>query len=334
MTAVSRPPCRAHSGEHSRTFQEISTLGDELKRADPVTGSTTTADVAIVWDWENWWAVEGCYHPDHTYSYRDAVTHHYRALWPQNIATDVVTLDDDLSRYRTIVIPNQYLISHAQRDHLRDYVVNGGHALISYFSGIVDENDRVHPNAYPGGLRELIGAWIREFSPLATDRTEQVTGSTNGSLAGLTGTITRWQDDLVPENAKTWATYSGGWLSGRPAVTDNALGAGHVTYIGTKLDDSSLSRVLESVLGRAGVRPVLPTPDGVEATERHNTNGSHLFLLNHNNESASVILQQSGTDLLSGQHHDAGKTLTLPALGVAVITSAQDDAVRLTSPPD
>src|SRR5690606_41279736 len=51
-------------------------------------------------------------------------------------------------------------------DALRAYVEGGGHLLVTYFSGIVDENDHVRLGGYPGAFRDLLGVRTEEFAPL------------------------------------------------------------------------------------------------------------------------------------------------------------------------
>ena len=46
------------------------------------------------------------------------------------------------------------------------YVRAGGHVLVTYFSGIVDEHDHVWLGGYPGALRDLLGVRVEEFAPL------------------------------------------------------------------------------------------------------------------------------------------------------------------------
>ncbi|GIE97707.1 beta-galactosidase [Paractinoplanes rishiriensis] len=295
-----------HSGRSSRTWKEVSALGAELAALDRISGARTEARVAIVWDWPNWWAVEGCYHPRHDFSYKDTVTAQYRALWRRNVPVDVVSLDDDLSGYRALIIPNQYAITDAQRAAVRAFAEGGGHVLISFFSGIVDENDRVHPDGYPGGLRDVIGGHVRDFSPMPDGATVEVDGFGTGSC---------WQDDLVAETAKPLAAYP----DGRPAILDHALGAGSVVYLGTRLDEAGFDRVLGTVLDRAAAGPAHPAPDGVEAAVRQTATHRYLFLLNHTDSPVTVRLDRAGHDLLTGRDHRAGDPLPLDAAGVAVL---------------
>ncbi|RVX43872.1 beta-galactosidase [Nonomuraea polychroma] len=312
-----------HGGQNTRTWQEVLALGDELTRIADVATARTHAEVAIVWDWENWWAVEGCAHPDNTYNYADVVSSHHQALWNAQVAVDVVTLSADLSPYRVLIVPNQYMMSEAQQAAVRRFVENGGHALISYFSGIVDQDDQIIPNGYPGGLREVIGAHIREFSPLAPEDSVAVRAVAEQSLVddAFAATATRWQDDLITESARAVAVYTAGELAGQPAVVDNALGAGHAVYLGARLDQPALDSLIRAVLDRAGIRPVHAAPAGVEVTERRTADRRFLFLLNHGQDKATVRLDRRGVELLTGQVVDVGHELVLEPAGVVIVKS-------------
>ena len=48
---------------------------------------------------------------------------------------------------------------------IADFVAAGGHAVVTFFSGIVDEHDRVRTGGYPGAFRELLGAPHRGVLP-------------------------------------------------------------------------------------------------------------------------------------------------------------------------
>jgi beta-galactosidase len=83
-----------------------------------------------------------------------------------------------------------------------------------------------------------------------------------------------------------------------------------VWYVGTRLDDASLARLL------AGWVPPSPAPPGVEAVRRRHPDGrSYLFLLNHSD--SPVAVPADGIDLLTGAQWT--EKATLPAGGVAVI---------------
>ncbi|MEU7986969.1 beta-galactosidase [Streptosporangium canum] len=263
----------SHGGSDNRIFREVSGLGAELGALRDVTGSRVHADVAIVHDWANWWALELDARPGEL-KLPERMLAHYTPLWRENVTVDVVPPDADLSGYKLVVVPNLYLCSDAAARNLSGYVERGGHLLMSFFSGIADECDRIRLGGYPGAFRELLGLRVEEFWPLS-----------EGERAGLSsgGSADLWADHVVLEGASELAAYADGPLAGLPAVTRHSYGAGTATYLGTRPDEDAMREVVRDVLGLAGVSPVLPgLPEGVEAVERAGEDGRRfLFLLNH-----------------------------------------------------
>jgi beta-galactosidase len=299
----------SHGGADNRIFREAAALGAELSSLSDVAGGRVPADVAIVHDYANWWALELDARPGEL-KIPERVRAHYAPLWHANVTVDVVPPEADLSAYKLVVVPNLYLCTDAAADGLRRYVEGGGHLLMSFFSGIADECDRIRLGGYPGAFRELLGLRVEEFWPLS-----------DGERAGLSsgGGADLWADHIVPEGAEVLAAYTGGPLSGLPAVTRHAFGAGTATYLGTRPDEHSMRDLVADTLRLAGVAPVVAgLPAGVEAVRR----GRHLFLLNHNDHAVHA----AGTDLAP---RDVA-VLRLdrdPASGAAAAPSLQSGAV-------
>ena len=84
------------------------------------------------------------------------------------LTADFAHPEADLSRYRLVVVPSLYLATRAAAANLRRYVEGGGTLVVSCFSGIVDDRDRVYPGPYPGALRDVLGLTVEEWLPLRT----------------------------------------------------------------------------------------------------------------------------------------------------------------------
>lgn len=311
-----------HGGTGTRTWREVQALGQELERLAPVAGSTVHAEVALVWDWENWWAVEGVAHPRNDMDYRALVRAFHAPLWDRNIAVDVVGWGDDLSAYRAIVVPNQYLLSEDRRAALDEFARSGGHVLIGSFSGIVDENDRVNLPGYAPGLRALIGAHVRDMA--AREDSERLALRVPGgaALEGDSQYGQRWQDELVPEGAEVLLEYADGDHAGAPAVLAHRPGLGRVVYLGTEPSSALRERILAEFIDTAGVTSPHPAPHGVEVVERRNEEESFLFFLNHTASPQEIPMTAPGVEILAGRPIAAGDAVPLPVRGVAVVRRA------------
>jgi beta-galactosidase len=285
-----------HAGTETRTYREVASLGAELARLPELLGTRVEADAALVLDWSSWWALETDSHPATDLRQQEANLAHYRPLWESRITTDIAHPSSDLSRYRLVVVPNLYLVDEATAANLVSYVRGGGHLVMSLFSGIVDECDRIHLGGYPAPFRELLGLHVEEFWPLPHN------GEVGLALTdGSTGTGVFWSEWITLEGADTLAAFADGELAGRPAVTRHAHGDGVAYYLGTRPDQATMGTLLRRAAETAGVRPVLPgLPGGVEATVRRAQDDTrYLFLLNHNPFGATVSPPAGAHDMLT-----------------------------------
>jgi beta-galactosidase len=124
------------------------------------------ADVALLWDWNAWWACDLGSHPSAELRYVDAPHRWHRAVTDAGATADVVHPSADLSGYRVVIVPTLYLVDDAVAPALEAVTARGGHVLVTYFSGIVDGSDHVRLGGYPGAFRELLGVRAEEFAPL------------------------------------------------------------------------------------------------------------------------------------------------------------------------
>lgn len=303
-----------HAGTDTRIWEEVVELGEILGRMDDVVGTTVSADVALLFDWQSWWALEAGSHPSVDVRYLDAVHGLYRALWESGVTVDVLAPAADLSSYRLVVVPSMYMANEATANRLEQHVASGGVAVITYMSGIVDEDLHIPRGGYPGAFRDFLGLSVEEFCPLR--KGEQITLD-DDSRADT------WTELIRLNGADALATYKDGPLPGVPAITKHEHGEGAVWYIGTKLEQDRLNRLVKGVLKTARVKPPVPTvtlPAAVEVMRRSGDSGSFLFVINHGKETAHVLAR--GHDLVADR--PVAGTLSVRPGAVAVVREGVD----------
>ncbi|MFJ2669605.1 beta-galactosidase [Streptomyces sp. NPDC088551] len=301
-----------HAGTDSRVWREVVGLGAALGGLEAVRGTRTAADAALVWDWQSWWAQRLEWRPSEDHDARERADTFYEALYDRHLTVDFAHPEADLSRYPLVVVPALYLAAEATGRNLRTYVENGGTLVVSYFSGIVDQHDAVHPGAHPGVLRDVLGLTVEEFSPLGEGERVRLT---EAGGAELTGDV--WSEFVVPRGAETVWTYADGLTAGRPAITRHRLGRGTAWYVSTRLDARALDTVLDAAAEDAGLAPRTGLPRDVEVVRRTGEGGDYLFAVNHTGTDTKVPLPAHGTELLTGER-TAGR-LGLPAGAVRVV---------------
>ncbi|WP_406457099.1 beta-galactosidase [Streptomyces sp. NBC_00876] len=295
-----------HAGEQGRTFREVKRLGAELATIGPaVGGSDVPADVAILHDWDSWWAGAQEGRPSSLLDYTEVVQRWHRALWENGVVTEFARPEADLSGFKAVAVPHLYLLTDAAIDNLVAYVHGGGRLVCGFFSGIADVDDRIRPGGIDARLRELFGIrTLHEWWPLDAGTTVEC----DGFRGGL------WSEELEAEaGTEVVASYREGELSGLPAV----LRRGRAVYVSTLPEPAALRTLLGDVVREAGVEPVLAgLPDGVEAVRR----GELLFLLHHGRETVTVTVPGVYEDLLTGRTADG--RVELGRYGVAVLRRA------------
>ncbi|MEI2268673.1 beta-galactosidase [Microbacterium sp. No. 7] len=300
-----------HAGTESRVFREVVDLGAKLGRLAEVQGSRVEADVAVLWDFESFWAQDLEWRPSEDVSHDERIRAFYERLWRDDITVDFALPGHDLSRYRLVVVPSQYLLTAADAANLTAYVAQGGTLVVSFFSAVVDENDAVHPGGYGAVLADALGVRVEEHLPLREGHVTGIRVDDHVFAADI------WQEDLVLTTADVRATYTAGPAEGRPAVTRNAHGDGVGWYISTRPDADGLRAIMREVYADAGIE-IPGTPEGVETIVRRSPDSDYLVAINHGTE--QVSLTTTGTDLLT--QADVRDTLVLAGGDVAVVRLA------------
>ncbi|WP_046703640.1 beta-galactosidase, partial [Streptomyces europaeiscabiei] len=298
----------SHAGEQGRTYQEVKQLGSELAAIGrEVAGHHVDADVAVLFDWNSWWAGAQDGRLSSEVDLAQVVRSWHRALWESNLTTAFAHPEHDLSSYRLVVVPQLYLLTDAAVENLLAYVRGGGTLVSGFLTGVADEDDRVRPGGMDARLRDLFGIrTLHEWWPL--DAGEEV------ECEGLWGVFrgTLWSEEIEAADADEVVPYKGGELDGLPAVVRR----GRAWYVSTLPEPAELRALLARVAADAGVRPVLDgLPGGVEAVRR----GDVLFLLNHGRDAVTVDVPGTHRDLLT--ETTVTGTLSLGRYGVAVLRS-------------
>ncbi|GAA1916455.1 beta-galactosidase [Streptomyces durmitorensis] len=302
-----------HAGADSDLFRAVTGLGRTLKALAPVAGSVREpARVAVLFDWDSWWASEQDSHPTSRLDYHQEALDWYSALLALGIRADVVTKRTELAPYDVLIAPVLHVVPEALAKDLTRYAEGGGHLITTYFSGIVDENDHIWLGGYPGALRDLLGIRVEEFGPLLDDDAVELDNATTGTV---------WTDRITvtgPE-VEILARYRTGAYAERPAVTRRAAGRGSAAYVSTRLGTDGLATLLPRLLAGAGVESELPAParGRVELAVRRDTESRYLFLVNRTD--GTVPLPGLTGDVLVGGTRDADGGLVLPPRGVAVL---------------
>ncbi len=127
-------------------------------------------------------------------------------------------------------------------------------------------------------------------------------------------------EDLRLNGAMPIATYRGGRMAGRPAVTRHQYERGFVLYAATDSAEVGFYEALARAAGVAGrLVPLLEVPKGVEVTTRETPDTTYYFLLNYTDNPHDIHLPQPMEELI-GQQQKVTDILLAP-LGAAIFAA-------------
>lgn len=308
-----------HAGRtDTRVFREVSQLGAELLQLGTNTlGASTPARVGVLFDWNNWWAIDGAIGPIRQKEYVATVRKHYRALWRHNVPVDIVFSDSDLSNYDIVVAPMLHMVKAELPAELHKLVERGGSFVTTYFSGVVDETDRAF-EGYPGPLSDLLGIWVEEIDALYDNQVNHIVMA-DGSASY---TCARLCDIIHTEGAQVLATYGDDFYAGTPVLTKNQYGQGHAYYIASDPEEPFLDQFYGKLLAEYGLQAPFAVPHGVELAQRQTEQHKLLFVLNHNASEQQLTLPeaQNYTDLLTNT--SVSGTIKLAPYDVLILAQA------------
>lgn len=304
-----------HDGtDRTRTFGEVRKVGEALEALAPLYDENgPEAPVCILFDYPNWWAIDyaqmgrkGAMH------YDDTVNAHYRALWQCGISVDFSDsghFSADCG-YRLVVAPMLFMLREDIAKKLRAYVAGGGTLVMTYCSGVIDEDGLAFTGSVPHGLTDVLGVAVEEMDTLYDGESNHLTW--NGQHCAMTEIC----ELIHTEGAEVLAVYEDDYVAGTPCITRNTFEKGQAYYLAGQCDETFLREFYRALEDRLSIPAAMncELPDGVIARRR----GRAVFVQNYSGKPAPLSLPSPCVDLLTGK--TLSGEVTLPACGVMVLS--------------
>ncbi len=303
------------NGSNTRTFRDVTAVGERLSHLTELLDHTVNQPkAALVFDWENWWALEDTTGPRQDLDYVKTILEHYRPFWEAGVDVDLIGMEDSLEGYRLVAAPLNYMYRKDYAEKVEKFVAGGGIYVTTYFSGLVNETDLCFLGEHP--LEKVLGIVQEEVDAPGPEFENhfRYQGQTY-ALGGMREMI------HAKEQTEVLAVYEEDYVKGMPVLTRNSYGKGQAFYLAAETELSFLQQFYKELLKQAGVENSLGTelPYGVTVSERKSCDGgdSLVFVMNFRNE--PVCIEGIGTwqDAESKEKYE--KELKLEAFGCRLL---------------
>jgi len=321
----------SHDLEPNRAYAEVSRIAHELKKVGPeVVNLKVKNDVAILYSVDSSNAISfmpferqelGWVPGKAAGAYNAELSQLHRSLYQANVGADFLFPETagDLAQYKLVIVPMLYVADDALLKKIADYVHGGGHVLMTFKSGFVNENSAVRWEKAPGPLRDAAGFTYQEFSNL--EHPLELKGDPFHVPADE-NKVKAWAEFLQPTTAKPLAFYDHPFFGRWPAITRNSYGTGTLTYEGTMLSDALQQQVVLDALRDAGLSgdgAMASGPVRIKSGINRDAKAVH-YLLNYSSNPQEVTYSfAAGHDLLTTKTLQTGVRITLAPWDLAIV---------------
>ncbi len=298
--------------EDDRTYQECRRVGLGLEKLRDLRSSRVKSRAAVIFDWENRWALENAAGPrNQGMFYREAVRKSHHAFRRLGLNVDVIDMTQSLEEYKIVAAPMLYMFRAGFEQKARTFAEKGGTLILTYWSGVADEYDLTVLGGTPGGLMDVMGLRSTEIDSLYDWDSNFLVPCMNRETAELpdgktapAGGASSWRPENFAETyrcsrlcqlvnvttARPLFVYGTDFYAGTPALTVNRFGEGLAYYICADAEQAFYDDVYREIAREAGLQGPLSweIPDGVEVTSRAGSQTEYIFIQNFSGQAAAV----------------------------------------------
>lgn len=305
-----------HCGhENTRVFREVAKLGADLEKLSGVVDSRIDSRVAVIFDWEGMWTTRYfCGYNNQKRDYTQEAIKWYAAFWKRGIPVDVISPEDDFSKYDLIAAPFLYSFRDDTEEKIEKYVKDGGNFIGTYLFGVVDKNDLCYLGGFPAGrLKEVFGIWAEETDSIP----EGMQGK--AEYNGKEYAVDYVCDIIHAQGAEILGKYKSDFYAGMPSVTRNAYGKGSAYIAAFRNEADFVYDFCGDVINAIGIRPDcdIKAEENVIIRKR----GDYIFIMNFSGKETAVQLDKEYydvlNDVLNGKKTDGN--IIIPVCGYAVL---------------
>ncbi|MFQ9509562.1 MAG: beta-galactosidase [Lachnospiraceae bacterium] len=298
-----------------RRYFEMKETASMLKRLEVLADAQFSKEVAICMDYDSHWALRIKPVNDPAFHYIDYCGRIYRNLEKIGVNADVVSLDQDWSKYKMVILPAAFLVPANKRRKLDRYVREGGIVVATFLTSVKNEDNVGYTESLPAGLNELFGITVEEVEPVFTGNQTNLKMQLGKKEVECKDGM--WSE-LISGKAKMIGYYTEGYKEGAAAVSSHPYGKGGTYYVGTDLNDFVWKQFFIQLCEEHDIsRNPLLVPDEVEVVRRTMNEKSVYFVFNFAKHSVDVGLPYRVRDFMTKQIYEG--SVEIEQNGVSVL---------------
>lgn len=312
-------------GVPRRRYYEMQETARLLRKIEKYETAEFKNETAICLDYETCWALRIKPVNDPAFEYLRYCRETYQLLEAQGIQADVISVKEDITPYKTVILPSAFILDEQDKERLKTYVQNGGNLVATFLSSVKNRDNIGYTETLPAGLTDVFGVEVEEVEPVFESNHANIKLELDGKY--LEGQDGIWCD-LLGGTAKMIGSYKDSYKAGKGIASENCFGEGHAYYIGTALSAELMEELLVWICDKAGVRKhPFQKKNEVEVVTRFYEGRPVYFFTNQSGKAADIALEECYEECIEGKQLQ--EKLHLDSQGIVVLTPAVAGGLKI-----
>ncbi|MFH1194096.1 MAG: beta-galactosidase [bacterium] len=292
-------------GAPNRKYDEYKKIAAEFKKIEKYFPYKPKAEVGLAFSFPS--QIASYSFPE---QHEGQVGTSFKQFFNRNIDVRMLDITRSDLKYKLLIIPGVTVMDPLTAKKIRDYIYNGGTAIMTSYSAVVDSTNQVFASARPGLLSDVFGIRIGSY-----EETEIMNEISKISYKG--------KQLRVNYNGKSIETDSprydiieakGAEVLGKitsidksyPVITSNKYGKGKAIYIGLPARDEVLSPLLDVLINELQIKKGPDVPAGVMARQ---IDENHFLYLNVSGEPKEIKMNGNSRSIFFDKDYSGNFTI-------------------------
>ena len=292
-------------GIPNRKYYEYKKIASEFKKIEKYFPYKLKAEVGLAFSF-----------PSQNVSYSFPEQHEnqvgtcFKQFYDRNMDVRMLDIKRSDLDYKLLIIPGVIVMDPLTAKKIRDYIYNGGTAIMTSYSAVVDTTNQVFTSTHPGLLSDVFGIRVGSY-----EDTEYMNDISRISYKGKQlrvsykgkniETESPRYDVIEPKGAEVLGNITS-LDKDYPVITSNTYGKGKAIYIGLPARDEVLNPMIDDLIKELSIKKGPEVPDNVMARQ---IDKNHFLYLNMSGEPKEIKMKENSRSILFDKDYSGNFTI-------------------------
>jgi beta-galactosidase len=292
-------------GIPNRKYDEYKKIATEFKKIEKFFPYKPQADVGLAFSFPSQIASSSFPEP-----HEGQVGTCFTQFYKRNIDVRMLDISHSDLKYKLLIIPGVTVMDPKTANKVRDFVSNGGTAIMTSYSAVADTTNQVFATTQPGLLNDVFGIRLGGYEEIENmNELSKISYKGKKVRVDYKGKSIESEspryDVMEPKGAEVLANITS-LDKNYPVITSNKFGKGRAIYIGLPARGEVLSPLLEDLISELSIKKGPDVPEGVMARQIDKT---HFLYLNISGEPKTIQMKGSSQSILFDKNYSDNFTI-------------------------